>query len=339
MFPLQNSCSYLILASRTLPFTIDKGVLSTINSDKLSIYFIPATETSFAFVSAMEVLILPLDFFKDDYVIPVPPLGTSNVSFHGLLSNALHTLYRIDVGQNVNGSDPFWRNWVGDDQYLVPGSSAKNCSPYSGKLNQVSGGTNIQDIAPYYVYVTCKEVSMGNITWRFNVRKKAIHLVRLHICDILSQSAGLWKFDFYIYTKFRWVFDSQMIGSTLAAPVFRDFVVQSDDSGYIRFSIGPNNDSDSKIAFLNGLEIMEFVTNTSMKLDPSGKHLDLVIGFSVGGVVLISILIILLLFAVRRRKAKPVQAMFLKDEAPTGRGTAHSWIAATTVNSFFLFLI
>ncbi|KAF2289253.1 hypothetical protein GH714_032415 [Hevea brasiliensis] len=183
----------------------------------------------------MEVLILPLDFFKDDYVIPVPPLGTSNGSFHGLLSNALHTLYRIDVGQNVNGSDPFWRNWVGDG-----------------------------------------------------------------------------------------VFDSQIFGSTLAAPVFQDFVVQSDDSGYIRFSIGPNNDSGWKIAFLNGLEIMEFVTNTSMKLDqlepehPSGKHLDLVIGFSVGGVVLISILIILFLFAVRRRKAKSVQAMFLKDEALLG---------------------
>ncbi|KAJ9163184.1 hypothetical protein P3X46_022882 [Hevea brasiliensis] len=339
-----STSKFLLLSNfsvkNTARLPLIKEFFLTINSDKLSIYFIPATETSFAFVSAMEVLILPLDFFKDDYVIPVPPLGTSNGSFHGLLSNALHTLYRIDVGQNVNGSDPFWRNWVGDDQYLVPGSSAKNCSPYYGKLNQASGGTYIQDIAPDYVYVTCKEVSMGNITWRFNVRKKAIHLVRIHFCDILSPSAGLWKFDFYIYTKFRRVFDSQIFGSTLAAPFFQDFVVQSDDSGYIRFSIGPNNDSGWKIAFLNGLEIMEFVTNTSMKLDqlepehPSGKHLDLVIGFSVGGVVLISILIILFLFAVRRRKAKPVQAMFLKDDAPTGRGTPHSWIAATTVNSF-----
>ncbi|KAF2289241.1 hypothetical protein GH714_031968 [Hevea brasiliensis] len=154
------------------------------------------------------------------------------------------------------------------------------------------------------------------------VQKKAIHFVRLRFCDILSQSPGRWKFDLYIYTKFRQVIDFENFSSSLASPKFMDFVVQPDDSGHIKFSICPRNDSDDKVAFLNGLEIMEFVTDTRMKFDhfenPSRKCLDLIIGFSVGGVVPISILIILFLFGVRCRKAKLFQAVLVKDEVPPG---------------------
>ncbi|KAG8646434.1 hypothetical protein MANES_09G004432v8 [Manihot esculenta] len=286
-------------------------------ADKFRIYFKPDTETSFAFVNALEVLILPQDIIKDEYAVAVPPLGTVNGTF--LLSNAFQTLYRIDVGQDARiSNDPFWRDWVGDDPYLIPGSSAKNCTFYYGKLNQAPGA--VEDIAPDLVYRTCKEVSMdiggasnfSNITWSFNVRKKAKLLVRLHFCDTFSVSP---------------------------APIFRDCVLESDDSGYVNFSIGPNVDSEKKDAFLHGLEIMEFLmTNTSMDSDhllfghPSNR-LNLVIGLSVGGVGLISILIILFLFGLRRRRAKPVKALFLKDVVPPGRGRPHSWITSATVNS------
>ncbi|XP_021623500.2 probable receptor-like protein kinase At5g24010 [Manihot esculenta] len=344
-----SASKFLLLSNfsvkNTTHLPVIKEFFLTINADKFRIYFKPDTETSFAFVNALEVLILPQDIIKDEYAVAVPPLGTVNGTF--LLSNAFQTLYRIDVGQDARiSNDPFWRDWVGDDPYLIPGSSAKNCTFYYGKLNQAPGA--VEDIAPDLVYRTCKEVSMdiggasnfSNITWSFNVRKKAKLLVRLHFCDTFSVSPGTLKFDLYIYTKFKWVIDpSNVTAGTLAAPIFRDCVLESDDSGYVNFSIGPNVDSEKKDAFLHGLEIMEFLmTNTSMDSDhllfghPSNR-LNLVIGLSVGGVGLISILIILFLFGLRRRRAKPVKALFLKDVVPPGRGRPHSWITSATVNS------
>ncbi|KAG8649000.1 hypothetical protein MANES_08G060800v8 [Manihot esculenta] len=239
-----------------------------------------------------------INFTMDEHVNAVP---------------ALQTLYRIDVGQVGNIDDPLWKKWEGDDQYLLPGSSAKNFSSSSSlKLRQEPKA--VEDMAPDLVYKTCKEVSTGNITWRFYVQKQATHLVRLHFCDIVSLSPGLWKIDLYIYTKLMQSIDSEKSYISLATPYIRDLVVQSDDSGYINFSIGINDESSEKVAFLNGLEILEILTNTS--IHQSSKHHDLVIGFSVGGAVLISILIALFLFIVKRRKAKPVQAMHQKNEAP-----------------------
>ncbi|KAF2308238.1 hypothetical protein GH714_037970 [Hevea brasiliensis] len=346
-----STSKFLLLSNFSVKNTshlpVIKEFLLTINEEKLRIYFIPTTETSFAFLNALEVLILPQDFIKDEYAVAVPPIGTGNGTFHGLLSHAFQTLYRIDVGQNTNiSNDPFWRDWVGDDPYLLPGSSARNCAFYSGKLNHAPGATVVQDMTPDLVYRTCKEVSIDSsvasnysyITWRFNVRKKTNHLVRLHFCDTISKSPGTLKFDLYIYTKFsQLVNSSEVNGATLAAPFFADYVIESDDSGYINFSIVPNNDSEMKKAFLNGVEIMEFLTNTRMNLGHLGhpsKHLVLVIGLPVGCVVLISLLIILFLFVLRRKKAKPVVALVLKDDVPPGGGRPHSLITETTVNSF-----
>ncbi|KAL3592163.1 hypothetical protein D5086_010803 [Populus alba] len=72
----------------------------------------------------------------------------------------------------------------------------------------------------------------------------------------------------------------------MASPFFYDFVVPSDDSGYMSFSIAPGNNSTAKVAFLNGLEIMEFVGNTIVVVPvdehETKKHLALIIG-SAGG--------------------------------------------------------
>ncbi|KAF2308234.1 hypothetical protein GH714_037895 [Hevea brasiliensis] len=265
-----STSKFLLLSNFSVKNTshlpVIKEFLLTINEEKLRIYFIPATETSFAFLNALEVLILPQEFIKDEYAVAVPPIGTGNGTFHGLLFHAFQTLYRIDVGQNTNiSNDPFWRDWVGDDPYLLPGSSARNCAFYSGKLNHAPGATVVQDMAPDLVKLS--------MSFAFT-------------SATISKSPGTLKFDLYIYTKFSWVVDSAEVnGATLAAPFFADYVIESDDSGYINFSIVPNNDSEMKNAFLNGVEIMDFLTNTRMNLGHLGhpsKHLDLVIGLSVG---------------------------------------------------------
>ncbi|KAJ6997433.1 hypothetical protein NC653_013871 [Populus alba x Populus x berolinensis] len=278
----------------TTEFPVIKEFFLTIAAGNFKIYFEPAEETTYAFV------------------------------------RALRTLYRINVGgPEVN--DTLWRNWVPDDGYLAFGGSDANLS-YSGKLHEASQGLIVQEIAPESVYITCREASVENITWRFNVSKKARHLVRLHFCDFISDSPGTVKFDLYISTNFSREIDPYSKGaSDMASPFFYDFVVPSDDSGYMSFSIAPRNNSIEKVAFLNGLEIMEFVGNTRIVVPvdehETKKHLALIIG-SAGGGALVLVLILLFSLCLRLKRPKPVKAEFLY-----GKGRSPSWITERTENA------
>ncbi|KAJ6997440.1 hypothetical protein NC653_013877 [Populus alba x Populus x berolinensis] len=168
----------------TTEFPVIKEFFLTIAAGNFEIYFQPAEETTFAFVNAIEAFLLPPNFFMDNSTIP--PLQTKD--------GALRTLYRINVGgPEVN--DTLWRNWVPDDDYLAFGGSGASRS-FGGELHEASQGLIVQEIAPDSVYKTCKEARVDNkgasnfpnITWRFNVSKKARHLVRLHFCDFISES-------------------------------------------------------------------------------------------------------------------------------------------------------
>ncbi|KAJ6930213.1 hypothetical protein NC652_013912 [Populus alba x Populus x berolinensis] len=290
----------------TTEFPVIKEFFLTIAAGNFEIYFQPAEETTFAFVNT-----------KD---------------------GALRTLYRINVGgPEVN--DTLWRNWVPDDDYLAFGGSGASRS-FGGELHEASQGLIVQEIAPDSVYKTCKEARVDNkgasnfpnITWRFNVSKKARHLVRLHFCDFISESPGTVKFDLNISTNFSHVIDPNSGGfSEMASPFFYDFVVPSDDSGYMSFSIAPGNNSTAKVAFLNGLEIMEFVGNTIVVVPvdehETKKHLALIIG-SAGGVALVLVLILLFSLCLRLKRPKPVKAEFLY-----GKGRSSSWITERTENA------
>jgi hypothetical protein len=159
----------------TTEFPVIKEFFLTIAAGNFKIYFKPAEATPYAFVNAIEAFLLPPNFFMDNST--TPPLRTKD--------GALRTLYRINVGgPEVN--DTLWRNWVPDDDYLTFGGSGAN-RPFTGDLHQASG-LIVQEIAPDLVYRTCREASVDNkgasnfpnITWRFNVSKKARPLVRLH---------------------------------------------------------------------------------------------------------------------------------------------------------------
>ncbi|XP_061970329.1 probable receptor-like protein kinase At5g24010 [Populus nigra] len=311
----------------TTEFPVIKEFFLTIAAGKFKIYFKPAEETSYAFVNAIEAFLLPPNFFMDNST--TPPLRTED----GLL----RTLYRINVGgPEVN--DTLWRNWVPDDDYLTFGGSGAN-RIFGGELHEASQGLIVQEIAPDSVYKTYKEASVDNkgasnfpnITWRFNVSKKARHLVRLHFCDFFSDSPGTVKFDLYISTNFSHEIDPNPNGvSEMASPFFYDFVVPSDDSGYMSFRIAPGNNSIKKVAFLNGLEIMEFVGNTTIVVpvehEPK-KHLARTIG-SAGGGTLALVLILLFSLCLRLKRPKPVKAEFLY-----GKGRSPSWITERIENA------
>ncbi|XP_050250604.1 probable receptor-like protein kinase At5g24010 isoform X2 [Quercus robur] len=315
-FALQNNSNSPVI----------KEFLLTINGSKFSIHFTPH-KNSFAFVSAIEVFLAPPNFTMDGFP-HVTPIG-ENGTYYGVPSQVLHTIHRVNVG-GPKTNDTLWRNWIPDDEYLLSAGSAKTCATHNGTLNyDVIGGTNYS--APDLVYKTCKELNLtvnkgsnsSNITWQFGVSKSSRHMVRLHFCDIISKDPYLLKFNLYIYSYF-----SQMIypyekTDQVAAPFYWDFVVDSDNSGYMNISVGAREDSITKTAYLNGVEIMEFIKQSDFVHIPvNRKKLIFVVVGTVCGVTFIFILVVL--FLLKRMRAKHVDGVGSKPEVHLGKGSTNA---------------
>nr|POE71694.1 putative receptor-like protein kinase [Quercus suber] len=243
------------------------------NEGEFGIHFIPSQESSLAFINAIEVFLAPESFIPDSS--PRVTSSGSNGNYSALHSQVLHTIYRINVGGPIIEHDELWRKWIPDGSYLFnPPEAATNVS-YFGALNYQPEQVT-KYIAPALVYQTAillnidnsSNSSFLNLTWGFPVTKKATHLVRVHLCDIVTKPTnGLWFpsdlwFNLSIYRNFGKRIDPYSIYSVshnLDAPFYFDFVVDSDDSGFLNVSIVPRQDSPMHYAFLNGLEIMEFM--------------------------------------------------------------------------------
>ena len=310
-FSIRNSSSFPVI----------KEYLLTIPQGKFGIQFIPSQDSSLAFVNAIEVFLA-----NETRIIDYAPHVSSarNVSnYTGLLSQALHTIHRINFGGSQIDYDELWRKWVADDSYLILHSdSAKNSTPYSQTLNYNSELAT-KYTAPDRVYQTAKQLKTGangnasllNLTWSFPVSKNTKHFVRVHFCDIVTKTLNDILFNLYIYSNFDQLIDPYNITGDFAVPFFIDYVVDSDDSGFTNFSISPSeNDSRILNAFLNGLEIMEFMNKSGSILDECGtvtdkKHfpvIKIIASVSSGAFV---ILIIVLVLRLKCRKAVPDQSL------------------------------
>ena len=284
---------------------------------KFTIDFTPQG-SSFGFVNAIEAFPAPEDFISDE--IPhVTPVGSGG-SYKGLLSRALHTIYRINVGGETitPDNDTLWRNWIPDDAKLFYPDAAKNCTPLSVSPNYLNGGATKYS-APDHVYKTAKEMNIidsrltnfFNVTWIFDVNRNSRYFVRAHFCDIISPSTGLLKFNFYVNSQFDVEIDPSKITNELAAPFYRDYVVDSDDSGSMKISIGPHRDSSTQNAYLNGLEIMELTEGSGLASEankPKKRVKFALIGSIVGGMALVLVLLVVILWVWKRWKAKNVEA-------------------------------
>ncbi|KAJ6735592.1 BINDING PROTEIN putative-RELATED [Salix viminalis] len=296
-----------------------KEFIISISVGKFPIYFMPQG-SSFAFVNAIELFLAPENFTPSSAPL-VGPAGSMG-SYKDILSKskALLTIHRINVGGPALSpeNDTLWRDWVPDDSYLYSPDTAKNSSSLSSRPNYDGFS---EYIAPDLVYQTAKEMNINinrtsnifNITWVFNVSKNAVHFVRVHFCDIVSPSPGaLLRFNLYIYSNFSLEINPYEKISRLAAPFYFDFVVDSDDSGIMRISIGPRQDSGNKTAFLNGLEIMEIMGELSKGArasDPKSTGVFVIVGSVLGGLVLICILGVVLCLGRRRRKPKAAESL------------------------------
>ncbi|KAM7510429.1 hypothetical protein LguiB_009304 [Lonicera macranthoides] len=303
-----------------------KEFLLTIDQPKFEIHFTPSKPSSFAFVNAIEAFIVPQNFVPNSYV--------------------LHTIHRINIGgpKLTQDNDNLLRNWVGDDDYLLSKGAAINTTNPGIVLNYL--GEIDEFTAPSIVYQTAKQLNIDNghkennllnMTWRFSVTKNASHFVRAHFCDIVNVKQSYGKFNFFVDEILGGVIRPVSVYPQFATPFHNDVTVESDDSGFMSISIGRRGDSDSQDIrpFLNGLEIMEIMKDLPL-FDPresmkKKNRVFVIIGSAFGGVVFL-ILLLVVLFWLKCRRAKPVDSFDRPLVLAYGR-SSYGTVSSRNVNA------
>ncbi|KAL6277593.1 hypothetical protein ACE6H2_021194 [Prunus campanulata] len=310
-----------------------------IGPGSLKLYFTPQG-SSFAFVNAIEVFLAPSEFSPQNYSSSFPLV--------------LRKTYRVNVGgQNITpDNDEIWRNWEQDDRYLSNSNSAQNSGPSSQLLvRQYSVesdglvGADSDFIAPDLVYLTAK-VMTGindgllnpfNITWSFNVRADARHLVRVHFCDIIGTPGNI---VFNLYSNGNLIKEVGL--KILNSPFYYDFVSSFNGSEFINISIGPSIGTTTNNSFLNGLEMLEIIEGPALSNPPASVcnlkgrkkiKVGLVVGSVIGGLSLICIMIVGILFGLKYRKAKRVETSEWSPKPAFGEGSAHSRLTDGTITA------
>ncbi|KAK8606877.1 hypothetical protein V6N13_052630 [Hibiscus sabdariffa] len=332
----------------SISFPVIKDFLVPINSSKFKINFIPAHQSSLAFVNAIEVFLVPN--LKDNRT-HLSPAGSKG-QYQGLHSQLLRTVHRVAFGQSqsFNDSNAIASEWVADGDYIVVGNWANNC-PYQPNLHYDDDDLDNENynaasrnFIPDLVYSTCKQVRLNdsrlsnyrNIAWHFNVSKNARHFVRVHFCDILSESPNIVQFGLFIY-NFSQQINPYLYTVKTAVPFYLDFVVDSGESDFISVGVVPWANSTKNFAYLNGLEIMEFITEPGLEPEISGpKRRNLVyiiVGSVAGFVVIFSTLLVAFLWFKKRRKAKALEPMVSYGTLPIGGVSPYIGITSKSVNS------
>ncbi|XP_058765608.1 probable receptor-like protein kinase At2g23200 [Vicia villosa] len=291
---------------------------------RFKITFTPQN-SSFAFVNAIELFMLPIHFISDSVVrfnyIGSTGRGLSTYSGN-LLSRALETKHRLNIGAETvtRLTDNLSREWLPDDNYITTPQNATNSS-FSGDIkrtaNDESDGPNSnQYIAPDIIYQFAKESKNGSnglsISWSVPVEKNIDHFIRLHFCDFSNQQPGLTTFFLYIYDTYVQNVNDNGPGISLELndPYYYDFVVRSDGSGLLKVTVTPNVTVSLPNAFLNGLELMKVIEPSGLipldDLDSNSKvsSLPVVVGSVVGGLVLVSVLVFAFLWIGKIRKQR-----------------------------------
>ncbi|KAK6275505.1 hypothetical protein POUND7_005214 [Theobroma cacao] len=307
---------FLLLSGFSANSVLLKEYLLEIDGNVLEIMFSPVGDSGFAFVNGIEVFSVPKDFIIDDGARSVIANGIEE--YKNLTSRVLETVHRINVGGSklTPFNDTLWRTWIPDDGFLVFKPAAKRA--VSTHLPNYQSGGATREIAPDNVYMSAQQMNRDNsslngrfnITWDFPVGSQgAPHLVRLHFCDIVSPALNQLYFDVYInnYSAYRDLDLSMLTYHVLSSPVYIDFVVDSDDSGVIRISVGPSDlSTPSKInAILNGVEIMRLVNLKGSHVGSNKKNVWILVGSIVGGIVIFCLAAVAIVLAFKCKKKKP----------------------------------
>ncbi|KAG5028874.1 hypothetical protein JHK87_012388 [Glycine soja] len=321
-----------------------------ITSPTFKIIFRPLP-SSFAFVNAIELFLLPLNLISNN-VSHFTFSGYIGLTSYrpGLYSRVLETKLRLNVGgQIVTGPDNLLRKWFPDDSYFANPENAKNRSPFMGRIEYHVGDDSDgpyanKFTAPSDVYKTAKEINSSssnaeNITWALLVDYNTDHLLRLQFCDYWSPRSVLTYFYLSIYDAYVMPvnIDNPDVSKELPAPYYYDFLVHSDDSGFMKVSIAPDASARIRDAFLNGLEIMKIIERSSSVPpylgEPNSEHnrLPMVLGSILGGSVLIMFMMILgFLWRLKITKEKPTENSDWLPMLVTAGGSSQSRLTEGT---------
>ncbi|XP_068343636.1 probable receptor-like protein kinase At2g23200 [Pyrus communis] len=339
-FPNISNSGFMLLKNFTAKNSSGNSTIKEfflgIHPGSFRIYFTPRG-SSFAFVNAIEVFLAPANFSPKNYTSSSPLV--------------LHTIYRVNVGgQELEpDKDKLWRNWDPDDLYLLKSNPVWKVGPLQTPKYLEDENEYVNDgfvaaanyfIAPDLVYETAKVMNNGssnpsilfNITWSFNVRRNAKHLVRAHFCDLVGQTDDI-VFNLYSNGNFTKNVSNSVFSYQI--PYYYDFVVESKESELINISIGPNVEKTStNNSFLNGLEMLEIMEESApipyMK-EPKSINVTVVVGSVLGGLSLICILVVGFLFGLKYRKAKHVETSEWSPMPAFGGGSTHSRFSEGTI--------
>ncbi|XP_038714068.1 receptor-like protein kinase HERK 1 [Tripterygium wilfordii] len=306
--------NFVLLSDFGTATNLVKEFSVNVTSDTLVITFTPVSN-SFAFLNALEVVSVPDEIITDDAGTYSP-----NGRFQGLLSQALETVARVNMGGPTVSfeNDTLWRTWVPDRSFIVQTNLAANVSNIRA-VNYVKGGAT-PDIAPNTVYGTATKMNSAddpnsnfNVTWEFSVDPGFQYLVRFHFCDIVSKSLNQLYFNVYIDTSIV-VGDldlSSYLVNTLAAAYYADYVTPLTASSKLRVSIGPSTTINVyPDAILNGLEILKMNNSMGSLSGPatissatgSKKNVGAIVGGSIGA--FIAVLFIGIIFTLCRKRRR-----------------------------------
>ncbi|KAI6683160.1 hypothetical protein NL676_029073 [Syzygium grande] len=247
-------------------------LISVTSSDTMLLKF--TSEKSFSFVNAIEFVSAP-DSLISDTATAVLPLG----EFTGLTTYDYEVTYRLNVGGSTvsPSNDTLFRTWRPDNAYMTFAAGAQNVSVPFGVIKYPNSGATAYT-APDYVYATADQmVNSGvnqqnfNLTWQMSVDPSFSYMIRMHFCDIVSQSLNQLYFDVYINGLMGVSgLDLSSLTGGLAVPYYKDFVLDASAvrNGSIMIQLGPaaTVDPSSPNAILNGVEILK-MSNSARSLD------------------------------------------------------------------------
>ncbi|KAL8117168.1 hypothetical protein AgCh_015178 [Apium graveolens] len=344
---LSNFCPYQHLEPRSV--TLVKEYVITVNqSCVLDVTFTPSP-SSLAFVNGIEIVSIPNKLYSkgngdSKNAIRKGRHAQENSSLYIDDSMALEKLYRLNVGgdyiPSANDSGMF-RSWDLDRPYLLGSDTG------STQLSYLSTYTNITPpyTAPEDVYSTARTMQnygyISNMTWFFPVDSGFYYLLRLYFCEMRHvTNSGQVVFDIFINNQtaehradiFEWT-------GGAGIPIYKDYAVfvsdNTDDSKskpdllltlQPRTMMGPLYYDTT---LLNGLEIFKMSisslaepnsvgsseTETVRDIQKSGVSHSVLVGASLGVLLLFLVIVGFLLFRRRRKKYQDVNNIYRSTSA------------------------
>ncbi|KAF7836763.1 receptor-like protein kinase THESEUS 1 [Senna tora] len=235
-----------------------------IRSPTLSLTFIPSNNNSLVFVNAIELVSIPDDVFSDLPLSLNPSPHPQNLS-----GSTLETIHHLNVGSlnTITQNDNLGRNWENDEKFLSFQSSAVNISVNTSSINYTTT-PDIEHIAPVWVYASAKamaDAEESNLSWVFPVNPNYTYFVRVHFCDIVSNSLiNSTVFNLFINDDVALKgFKLSYWAHGLSKPYYKDFIV-STTANTLTVSVAPDRKTNITNATLNGVEIMKIINEVKI---------------------------------------------------------------------------